>query len=283
MSEPVKKSTALSPYQEKVGTIRTMLESAKGQIKIALPRHLDADRMGRIVMTAAQKTPALLDCTPKSLIAAVIQAAQLGLEPDGVLGHAYLVPYSNKGVKEVQLIPGYKGLIDLARRSGQLSTIYARAVYARDSFHYQMGTDEKIEHVPTDEDEPGELVAVYAVAKLKDGGVQMEVMTRKQVDKIKTKSKASSFGPWVDHFDEMAKKTVLRRLCKMLPLSVEMARTVALDERADAGQAQEIDVGIDFAEADVVSESKGPTSLADLVKKPATGMHDPNAKPPEGA
>lgn len=248
---------ALSPYQKKVADVRGLLEKAKGQIKIALPKHLDADRLLRIALTSIQKTPALLDCDQKSLLACIIQAAQLGLEPDGVLGHAYLVPYG----KTVTLIPGYRGLVDLARRSGQLSTIGAYVVHERDRFVATFGTDPKVEHVPYMGDEdPGQPTHVYAVAKLKDGGIQFVVMSKREVSAIKTRSKASASGPWKTDEEEMWKKTAIRRLCKLLPMSVEMVRAEALDEAADHG------IGQDMGEIiDVTAEQERPANTSDLV------------------
>lgn len=235
------KSTEIVPVNQKAENVRLLLEKAKPQIALALPRHLNADRMLRIAMTSVRRTPALLGCNQQSLLGAVMQAAQLGLEPDGVLGHAYLIPFKD----QVQLIIGYKGLIDLARRSGQLSTIFARVVYAEDQFEFAYGLTERLEHIPSGKVEPGEVRAVYAVARLKDGGTQFEVMTRGEVDAIRKRSRAADDGPWVTDFAEMAKKTVLRRLCKMLPASVELSRAVALDERAELGLPQQLEDVID--------------------------------------
>lgn len=253
-----KKSTEIVPVNAKADQVRMLLEKAKPQIAVALPRHLSADRMLRIAMTSIRRTPTLLACTQQSLLGAVMQAAQLGLECDGVLGHAYLVPF--KGV--VQLIVGYKGLIDLARRSGQLSTIFARIVYSKDQFEYAYGLTERLEHIPSGETDPGEVLAVYAVARLKDGGTQFEVMTRAEVDAIRARSQAKDSGPWVTDFAEMAKKTCLRRLCKMLPASVELSRAVALDERADIGLSQQLEDVIDVPDAQPTNKKP---SLDDVV------------------
>jgi recombination protein RecT len=239
MSE--KKSTEIVPVNQKAENVRLLLEKAKPQIRMALPKHLDADRMLRIAMTSVRRTPALLSCNQQSLLGAVMQAAQLGLEPDGVLGHAYLIPFKD----EVQLIVGYKGLVDLARRSGQLSTIFSRVVYAKDQFEFAYGLTERLEHIPSEAEDPGDIVAVYAVARLKDGGTQFEVMRRREVDEIRKRSRAGTSGPWVSDFAEMSRKTVIRRLCKMLPASVELARAVALDERADVGLSQQLEDVID--------------------------------------
>lgn len=252
-------STQIVPAKDKIGTIRMLLEKSKTQISVALPKHLSADRMLRVAMTSIQRTPELLACNQASLIGAVIQAAQLGLEPDGVLGHAYLVPYK----ESCQLIVGYKGLIDLARRSGQISTIYARVVYSKDQFEYSYGLEERLLHVPTREEDPGEILYAYAVIKMKDGGIQFDVMNRREIEAIRTRSPAGRKGPWITDYAEMAKKTVLRRVCKMAPLSVEVARAVALDERADLGLPQQLE---DVVEAQFeVTPSKGKPTLESVI------------------
>lgn len=246
-------STQLATRNDKVSNIRNLLEKSKQQIKMALPSHLNPDRMLRICMTSVQKNPTLLECSPESLIGAIIQSSQLGLEPDGVLGHAYLVPYG----KVCTFIPGYKGLLALARRSGEISTVYAEVVHSKDVFEFELGLTPRLKHIPTDDEEEGTFSAAYAIAKLKDGGVQFVVMRKGAIEKIRKRSKASSNGPWVTDFEEMAKKTVLRRLCKLLPCSVEMEKAVALDERAEVGLPQEIDV-------EIGQEGEGPKPVSKL-------------------
>ena len=257
-------------FNQRVATFRGTLEKLKPQIALALPKHVKADRLARIVLTSVQKTPDLLACTQESLLGCVIQAAQLGLEPDGMLGHAYLIPYKNKGVMTCQLLVGYKGMLKLARQSGEIASISAHVVYSKDDFEFGFGLDETLSHRPAtpplvmqkneetgDEFEivdpswdPGTIIAAYAVAKLKDGTKQFDVMYRYEIESVRERSKAATSGPWVTDFPEMAKKTVLRRLCKMLPASVELQTAVALDERADAGVGQELENVIDIAVAD---------------------------------
>lgn len=231
--------------KEKIGGTREMLAKLQQQIARALPSHMTAERMIRVVETAAQRTPELLDCSPRSLAAAVIQCSELGLEPSSALGHAYLLPFNNRktGHKEVQVIIGYKGLLDLARRSGEISTIAAFVVRERDEYDYRLGLNPTIFHRPYKGVDGGDVVAVYAIAVLKDGGKQFEWMWREQIDMIRDMSKAGKYGPWVSHWEEMAKKTVLRRLSKLLPCSIEMHRAVVNDEMAEVGRPQEIDLG----------------------------------------
>ncbi len=219
---------------ERITTIRDLLNKSKEQIKLALPKHLTPDRMLRVAMTTIQTNPKLLECDPRSLVAAVIEASQLGLELDGVLGHAYLIPYNTKYGKKAQLQIGYRGFIELARRSGQVSTIFAHVVHENDEWDFQLGLDPKLYHKPTRED-PGEIIAAYAVVKMKDGSTDFEWMWKRQIDAVRKRSKAADDGPWVTDYEEMAKKTVIRRLAKRLPLSIEFQRAAVADEYIEAG------------------------------------------------
>jgi len=222
-----------------------------------------------VVLTTVQQNPKLLDCTQESFLGAIMQCAQLGLQPDGLIGSAYIIPYG----KVATLLIGYKGLVDLARRSGQISTIYAVPVHENDDFKYQLGTDPGISHIPAETD-AGKFTHVYAVAKLKDGGLQFEVMTKEQVEKIRARSKAKDSGPWQTDYEEMAKKTVLRRLCKLLPTSTEdnrLQKAVSLDELAEIGKPQPIDITLSEttpevieADATVKEESVPAESVDDL-------------------
>lgn len=224
---------------------RTLLDKISGpnfmkQMAVALPKAMTAERLVRVVTTECRKTPQLLQCNPESFLGAVLQCAQLGLEPGGALGHCYLLPFGNGKAKDgrpnAQLIIGYRGMIDLARRSGQIVSICAYTVHEKDHFEWRLGLDPNIEHIPSPEADRGAMTYVYAVAKLKGGGVQFEVMSRAEVEAVRNQSKAGKSGPWVTHFSEMAKKTVVRRLFKYLPVSIEAVRAVETDERADRGE-----------------------------------------------
>jgi len=207
-----------------------LLEGNKEQIARALPRHLTPERMIRVALTAYKTTPALQKCDPISIASAIMEAAQLGLEPDGVLGHAYLVPYGSR----CQLIPGYKGLCELAYRSGKVTKIAAEVVRENDWFEYEYGLDERLKHIPADQDR-GAVTHVYAYYKMTGGGSAFNVLSVQDVEDVRKSSRAANNGPWVTHWDEMAKKTCIRRLLKLAPLSVEVARAVAIDEYAEAG------------------------------------------------
>ena len=162
----------------------------------------------------------------------MMTAAQLGVEPNTPLGQAYLLPYKNKGVLETQFQLGYRGLIDLAYRSGEISVIQAHTVYENDEFHYEFGLEPVLEHKPAIKDR-GDAIAYYAMFKTKDGGYGFEVMS---VDDVKLHAKKyskaydSSYSPWATNFDEMAKKTVLKRVLKYAPLKSDFMRQVSADE-----------------------------------------------------
>lgn len=220
--------------------LRTLLEANAKQMALAIPKHMDVQRLIRIALTATIKTPKLLDCTQASIVQACLEASQLGLEPDGMTGMAYLVPYKDR----CQLIPGYRGLVQLARQSGEISTVQAFVVHEKDQFRYRLGMDPSIDHEPYQgDDDPGKLKAVYAVARFKDNNVQWEVMYKRDIEAIRKRSMAANNGPWVTDYEEMAKKSVIRRLCKLLPLSPQARTAVAKSEAVELGLPMVDDLG----------------------------------------
>jgi len=226
--------------KQMIAQTRALLQQSKEQIKLALPKHLDVDRVMRTAMTEVNKNYQLQTCDPLSVVGSVIQASELGLECGATLGHAFLVPFNKKGSqhKQCQLIVGYRGMLALARRSGVIKTITSRLVYENDQFEYQYGLEDSIVHKPATGDR-GSLVAVYAIAKLKDGGYQFEVMSKEEVDEIRKSSKSGNNGPWVTDYPEMVRKTGIRRLFKYLPISIEdnaINMAAGLDEEADRGE-----------------------------------------------
>ena len=224
---PVHTESSLAKSEQepnKITQVRDLITSRKNHIKGLLPKHMDAGRLARLALLAIRKTPRLLNCSPESLVGAVIQAAQLGLEPDGTLGQAYLVPYKTECTLQV----GYRGMIELARRSGKVEKIAAHVVYEGDEFLCSFGLDEKLHHVPKIVGKRGNPIAVYAIATLQDGGHIYDVLTLQEVEKAR--SSAMSSNIWNQYWDEMAKKTAVRRLFKYLPISIEVATAVALDE-----------------------------------------------------
>lgn len=266
--------TAIAKIDPRQSTLKGLFDRSKGAIAQVLPRHMTADRILKVTLAATSRTPKLLECTQTSILQSVMQAAQLGLEPGGPLGHAYLVPYG----AECQLIVGYRGLIDLARRSGQIDSIEARVVYERDKFKVSYGLNQVLEHEPFMGDERGAVLCVYAIARIKDALPQVEVMSRAQVDVIRAMSKTGKFGPWKDHYEEMARKTVVRRLCKYLPLTIELAEALEADERGET----EVDAGAFAAIPVEITEDKSPLAAkleerADQAraKKPAGPTSEP--------
>lgn len=238
-------------------TVAAFFNQNKATLQAVLPKHVSPDRMLKIAMGALRTTPKLMNCTVESLFGAIVQCSQLGLEPNTPMGHVYLIPFDKKAKQgnqwvvvrtDVQIIIGYKGMLDLARRSGQIVSIAAHEVCENDEFEYSYGLDEKLHHVPAMTDR-GEIIAFYAVAKLKDQGHCFEVMSRAQVDEIRNTSQGYKTAtqykktdtPWIANYPEMGRKTVTRRLFKWLPMSIEMATAAALDGVAEVGLDQGLD------------------------------------------
>lgn len=212
--------------------IADMIKVLEPEIRKALPAVITPERFTRMALSAINNTPKLAECTPISFLAALMNVAQLGLEPNTPLGQAYLIPFQNKGILECQFQLGYKGLINLAYRNEQLQTIQAQCVYANDEFEYELGLNSKLFHKPA-LGERGEMVAVYALFKLQNGGYGFEVMSKQDVDSYAQKySKAinSSFSPWKSAYTEMAMKTVIKRVLRYAPLKTDFLRAVATDE-----------------------------------------------------
>lgn len=236
--------SAGTPVVEKPRTpnqlVKDYLDTMMPAITAVLPKHVTADRMSRIALNVIRSNPKLLECDINSLMGGVMEASKLGLEP-GLMGQCYLIPFRNNktGKNEAQFIIGYKGLIDLVRRSGQISTIEARTVYENDEFEYEYGLNDKLIHKPA-MDEKGAPIAYYAIAKMKDGGYSFLVMSHKEAEKYRDKyAKAKNFGPWKDEFDAMARKSVLRQLIKYLPISVEQLGN--FDEASGAEVHQDLE------------------------------------------
>jgi len=255
-----------------------MLERFKGEIARALPKHLDGDRMARIALTSFRSNPKLAKCEPRSVFASIIIASQLGLEP-GVMGQCYLIPYKD----ECQLQIGYQGLIELVRRSGKVSRIEAHVVHANDTFEYEVGLTTRLVHKPVLDGDPGEARLAYAVAEIDGGGFHVEVMTRRQIEAIRDRSQnvinARKYGkktPWDTDEEEMWRKTLIRRICKYLPKSAELATALALDNTADTGkQHVDIDDAIDGTWAPVEQDA------SEIGAETAPGVAMPQAKAPE--
>lgn len=229
-------TTALARVADK-GTAREILARMEPQLRNVLPAMLTPERMVQVTMLALSKTPALYDCTGASLATAVMECATLGLVPDGVQGHAYLLPFRNRstGRKEAKLIPGYRGYVTLARRAGVV--LSGHAVRERDRFAYRYGLDENLEHEPHRGPDAGKLVAAYAVARQQGMAPLFLVLEAHEIQALK----ASSMGarkpdsPWnvPEHEPWMWTKSAIRALAKFLDLTPQLARAVELE---DAGE-----------------------------------------------
>lgn len=226
----IQNATQNKPAAAGKPTMQQYIKQMESEIKKALPSVITPERFTRIVLSALSTNKQLAATTPQSFLGAMMTAAQLGLEPNTPLGQAYLIPYRNHGTLECQFQLGYKGMIDLAYRSGEVSVIQAQIVYENDEFSYSFGLQPELKHVPAMRDR-GEATHVYAVFRTKDGGYGFEVMSMDDVrNHAKKYSKAYYNGPWQTNFEEMAKKTVLKRVLKYAPLKSDFVRGIAQDE-----------------------------------------------------
>jgi recombination protein RecT len=270
----------LVPLNQGIKNVLTTLKAREKQLKSALPKYITVERWIGIVSRSIQNNPKLLQCTEKSLYSCIFQAAQLGLECDGVMHEAYLIPYKVKGVEVVTLIPGYPGYLKLVRNSGQLASIATAAVWKKDLFEFEYGTDSYLKHIPSPDppEENEQPIAFYCVARLKDGSKQFEVMWPWQVNRIRDNSSAYKNAvaykrtdtPWIEHYDEQGRKTALIRVCKMLPKSTEMARAIRMEEQANAGEPQEFDF-MDIVAEDI-SEANEPAKEGKQLAAPLTKL-----------
>lgn len=229
----IQKATAQQAAARDAGgrkTLQQYIKTMMPEIKKALPSVMTPERFSRIVLSAVSTNPRLQETTPQSFLGAMMTAAQLGVEPNTPLGQAYLIPFRNHGIMECQFQLGYRGMIDLAYRSGEVSSIMAQVVYENDDFEYSFGLEPQLKHVPARANR-GNPAYVYAVFRTKDGGFGYDVMSIEDVRLFaQKKSKSYEKGPWQTDFGEMAKKTVLKRVLKYAPLKSEFARQIAQDE-----------------------------------------------------
>lgn len=271
-------------------------------IKSMVPKHVTPERLTRTTLTMISRVPKLAECTVPSLVGALMNCASLGLEPN-LLGHAYLVPFWNNkiGKNEAMFIIGYKGLIDLMRRSGNLSTIYAQEVYECDFFYYEYGYSKDLRHVPFEMLEQkakidpefakivkimfpdgmpkrkGSVIGYYATFTLKDGTKDFVYMSKSDIEiyalkytKNKTKD-GQLTGVWKSEFDEMAKKTCIRRLSKYVPLSIEIREALEKDNAVvtmntkDDGINKEI-FNVDYRIEEEPDEPEAPPVQEDMTE-----------------
>lgn len=243
-----------------------LLKRMHTQIEKALPSVITPERFTRIALTAYSDNKKLQECNELSFLGAMMQAAQLGVEPNTPLGQAYLIPYGNK----VQFQLGYRGMIDLAYRSGEIQMIQAHEVHENDEFEYELGLDPKLRHIPALKNR-GEVILYYAVFKLINGGVGFEVMSKEDVETFaKEKSKTYKNGPWETDFDAMAKKTLVKRLLKFAPLKSDFVRAVTTDETIKSGISENM-ADLPDETVTIDAETTAPTENADYEEIPMPG------------
>lgn len=264
---------AITEKRNEVSPVKAMgdlLKRMHTQIEKALPSVITPERFTRIALTAYSRNEKLQECTAESFLGSMMQAAQLGVEPNTPLGQAYLIPYRNKGVMEVQFQFGYRGMIDLAYRSGEVQNIQAHEVYENDTFEYELGLEPKLRHIPALKDR-GEVILYYAVFKLTNGGVGFEVMSKEDVEAFaKKKSKTYGTGPWQSDFDAMAKKTLVKRLLKFAPLKSDFVRAVTADETIKSGISENM-ADLPDETVTIDAETTKPEENADYEEIPMPG------------
>lgn len=246
----------LSSNTSSGNNLKAMLsgDRMREQFAAALPKHLTAERFVRVAITALSRTPKLLECTHESFFKCLLDLSAMGLEPDG--RRAHLIPYG----KECTLVLDYKGLVELVRRSGDVVKIHADVVCDQDHFAHSMG--EVVKHTFDLRAPRGSMYAAYAQVTLKDGSVQAAIMSKDEIDGIRKRSRASSSGPWVTDYNEMAKKTAFRRLTKWLTLSPEIRESI---DRADAAEFQ----GMRNVTPQVNVPARNPYETAPAIEQPA--------------
>lgn len=224
-------SNQLAPQQTSLKSI-VASDNMKAQFAAALPSHLSPDRFARVAITAITRTPKLQQCTQESFFKCLLDLSAMGLEPDG--RRAHLIPYG----RECTLVLDFKGLAELVRRSGDVVKIHSDVVCENDTFAHSMG--DVTEHTYDIRKDRGAVIAAYSQVTLKNGAVQSEIMSKAEIDAIKNKSRAGRSGPWVDHYNQMACKTVFRRLTKWLTLSPEVMDAVSAAEKTEFAELRNV-------------------------------------------
>ena len=234
-SEALTPKATTQAVAKKQGTVLDYLnnERFKNELASALPKFLDSDHFVRSAITEFRLNPALAECSVPSVLGYFMQAAATGLEPASVLGQCYPVPFNNKktGQREVQFLISYKGMLSIARRSGEIASVIAEAVHEKDEFVLEYGMEPKLIHKPYIDGDPGAFRGAYCIVRFKGEGVEpvIKYMPKSEIDKHRARSKASSYGPWVTDYEAMSLKTVFRSVFKWLPISIEQIQATTTD------------------------------------------------------
>jgi len=270
-------TNTLAVENAQLQTIRQNLQRAEPQIKMALPAGVSVSpqQVTRIVETEVRKNPDLLKTDVVSLIRAVIEVCQLGLSLDRRLGQAYLLPFKNKKKQttEVQVVPGYRGLESLAYRSGKVSNIHPVLVHERDEYEYVEGLNARLIHTPYQGPNHGLIVAVYAIATMTNGVKEHVWMWKHEVDAIREAAPGKNSDAWQNHYSEMAKKTVVRRLCKHLPVET-LQRAVLLQEQSAGGLEQELAARFQVDQVEALDVESGPVESNPKQRSEPPRLHE---------
>lgn len=251
-----------------VDQVRNQLTAMQPQFAAALPKHVDPARFVRVVMTAVQMTPALLDADRRTLFASAMRASQMGLLPDGREGA--IVTFKN----QAQFMPMVAGIMKLVRNSGEISTWSVQAVYENDSFDYELGDSERIVHKPALTSR-GKMIGAYSIVTMKDGEKSREFMSVEDIEAIRKRSRSGTSGPWVSDFSEMAKKTVVRRHSKRLPMSTDLDDVLrADDELFMPPEKDEPAAAAPAAEPEQKQATKRPSRLQKVAEQAPAAAHD---------
>lgn len=239
-------------------TLQAQINKMEGEIAKALPSVITPERFTRMVLSAVSSNPKLAQCEAKSFLGAMMAAAQLGLEPNTPIGQAYIIPYSIKGVLKAQFQIGYKGLLDLCYRSGEVSTVAAYAIHENDEYEISLGLEPKLVHKPALKDR-GAPIIYYAIFRTKSGGFAFDYMSVEEIRKHAEKysqSYATGSSPWTTSFDQMAKKTILKRLLKYAPMRTDFARAVTQDETIKSELFEDMsEVQSEYSPEDIVVDT----------------------------
>jgi recombination protein RecT len=268
--------------KQKVVTIHDWIKTpaVKDLIAQALPKAITPERFLGVFTMVLKSTPELANCSKESLVAAVVQTVQLGLTP-GNIGHCYYIPFNNKNKgREAQFVLGYKGIVEMLNRCGKATLISTEIVRDGDHFECEMGLNPVLKHIPAWDGEQMPIKGVYCVAKNLVANEKVFVyMSKAEIDKVRAASKAgqSDYSPWAKWYEEMAKKTVVKRICKLLPLSVEDQARVATDETIKH------DISADMTTAPDKAEWDGDTIEAgeELATPGHPAAEAPRDEPPE--
>lgn len=264
------------PEAAQVDDLRHLLEAAEGRFREVAPKWLSVDRVVRLVLAARSRTPRIGQCSKESILLFTMKCAETGLEPIGA-GGMWPVPYFNSksGGYELQAIPDWRGLIQLAKKTEQVKHVHAHLVHENDRFDYKLGDSPSVEHHPALKDR-GEVVGAYCVCVLPDDSRHIEFMTREEVEDIRKRSKASDNGPWKSDWGQMAIKTVVRRALKVFAASPEMQAALEADNQATGLKTRDISpISAPKAIAAKVEEDAAPP-----LAEPLPISH-PDAEPPD--